>query len=102
MGEFIPEYLVREQAAVGAMVLFSILRIVAAAVAFEKGWRLAIIQGYCIVIAVLYCLPQLFDLFTYSYGMQAAAAAAELEGKAAGSAMALFFAPILSHRLGYE
>ncbi|RKR31641.1 hypothetical protein [Paraburkholderia sp. BL17N1] len=102
MGEFIPEYLIREQAAVGALVFFSILRIVAAAVAFEKGWRLSIVQGCCIVTASLYCLPQLFDLFTYSYGMQAVVAAAQLEGKAAGSAIALFFAPILSHKLGYE
>ncbi|NPT36750.1 hypothetical protein [Paraburkholderia xenovorans] len=102
MGEFIPEYLLREQAAVGAVVLFGVLRIVAAAVAAEKGWRVSVMQGYCILIAVLYCLPQLFDLFTHAYGMQAAAAAAELEGKAAGSAIALFFSPILSHRLGYE
>lgn len=102
MGEFIPEYLVREQAAVGALVLFGVLRVVAAAVASEKRWRISVIQGYCIVIAVLYCLPQLFDLFTHLYGMQAAVAAAELEGKVAGSAMALFFAPILSHKLGYE
>jgi hypothetical protein len=102
MGEFIPEYLVREQAAVGALVLFSILRILAAAIAFEKGWRLSVVQGYCILIAVLYCLPQIFDLFTQLYGMQAAVAAAKLEGKAAGCAIALFFSPILSHKLGYE
>ncbi|EIF35649.1 hypothetical protein BCh11DRAFT_03475 [Burkholderia sp. Ch1-1] len=102
MGEFIPEYLLREQAAVGALVLFGVLRIVAAAVAFGKGWRVSVMQDYCIAIALLYCLPQLFDLFTHSYGMQAAAAAAELEGKVAGSAIALFFSPILSHRLGYE
>lgn len=102
MGEFIPEYLVREQAAVGALVLFAILRIVCAAVAVEKRWRISVVQSYCIAIAVLYCVPQLFDLFVHSYGMRAVAAAAEFEGKAAGSAVALFFAPILSHKLGYE
>jgi hypothetical protein len=102
MGEFIPEYLLREQAAVGALVLFGVLRIVVAAVAFEKGWRISVVQTCCIAIAVFYSLPQLFDLFVNLYGMRAAAAAAELEGKAAGSAIALFFAPILSHRLGYE
>jgi hypothetical protein len=102
MGELIPEYLVREQAAVGALVLFAVLRIVAAAVAFEKGWRISVVQAYCIAIAALYCVPQLFDLFVHVYGMRAAAAAAELEGKAVGSAIALFFAPILSHRLGFE
>jgi hypothetical protein len=102
MGEFIPAYLVREQAAVGALVLFGILRIVAAVVAFEKRWRISTVQAYCIGIAVLYCLPQFFDLFTHQYGMQAATAAAELEGKAMGAAIALFFSPILSHKLGYE
>jgi hypothetical protein len=102
MGEFIPEYLVREQAAVGALALFAILRVVCAAVAFEKGWRISVVQAYCIALAGLYCLPQLFDLFVHVYGMRASAAAAELEGKAAGSAIALFFAPILSHKLGYE
>jgi len=102
MGEFIPEYLLREQAAVGALVLFAILRIVAAAVAVEKGWRISLVQSYCTAIAVLYSLPPLFDLFIHAYGMRAAAAAAELEGKAAGSAIALFFMPILSHKLGYE
>jgi hypothetical protein len=49
---------------------------------------------------VLYCLPQLFDLLTHMYGSRAAGA--ELEGKAAGCAIGLFFAPILGHRLGVE
>ncbi|HEX7907014.1 MAG TPA: hypothetical protein VF534_02855 [Paraburkholderia sp.] len=102
MGEFIPEYLIREQAAVGALVLFAILRVVAAAVAFEKGWRISVTQACCIATAGLYCLPQLLDMLVHLYGMRAAAAAAELEGKAAGSAIALLLAPILSHKLGYE
>jgi hypothetical protein len=48
----------------------------------------------------MYCLPQLYDLLTHAYG--ARAAGAELEGKAAGCAIALFCAPIVGHRLGLE
>jgi hypothetical protein len=48
----------------------------------------------------VYCIPQLFDLLMHVYG--AHAAAAELEGKVAGCAIALFCAPILGHRLGLE
>jgi len=39
-------------------------------------------------------------LLTQLYGSHAAGA--ELEGKASGCAIALFCAPILGHKLGYE
>jgi len=100
MDEFLPGYLIREQAAVGALVIFGVLRVIAAAVAFEKGWRITVVEKSFLAIAVLYCVPQLFDLFTQLY--RASAVAAELEGKAVGCAIALFCAPIVSHRLGYE
>jgi hypothetical protein len=100
MGEFLPDYLLREQAAVGALVLFGVLRVIGAAVAYERSWRIAAVEKWFIVAAVLYCMPQLFDLFTRLYG--AHASAAELEGKAVGCAIALFCAPILGHRLGFE
>jgi hypothetical protein len=97
MGEFIPEYLIREQMAVGALVVFGVLRVIAAAVASEKGWRIAVVDKCFITIAVLYCLPQLFDLLCGAHF-----AAAELECKSVGCAIALFCAPNLSHRIGYE
>ncbi|WP_020069260.1 hypothetical protein [Paraburkholderia caledonica] len=100
MGEFIPDYLLREQAAVGALVLFGVLRVIGAAVAYERGWRIAAIEKWFVGAAVVYCVPQLFDLLMHVYG--AHAAAAELEGKVAGCAIALFCAPILGHRLGLE
>jgi len=96
MGEF-PECLIREQTAVGALVVFGVLRVIAAAVAFEKGWRIVVVERCFIAIAALYCLPQLFDLICGAHF-----AAAELEGKSAGCAVALFCAPILSHCIGYE
>jgi hypothetical protein len=100
MGEFIPDYLIREQAAVGALVLFGVLRVLAAAVAVGRGWPIGIIEKCAIGAAMLYCAPQLADLLTHSYALRAASA--EFEGKAIGAAIALFFSPILSHRLGYE
>ena len=100
MGEFLPDYLIREQAAVGALVMFGILRIIGAAFAFECGWRISVVEKCFVAAAVVYCLPQLFELLTQLYGSRAAGA--ELEGKAAGCAIALFCAPILGHRLGFE
>jgi hypothetical protein len=100
MTEFIPDYLIREQAAVGALVAFGVLRVIVAAVAYDRGWRIAMVEHCFIAAAALYCVPQLFDLLTHAYNVHAAAA--ELEGKAAGCAIALFCAPILGHRLGFE
>lgn len=100
MGEFVPDYLIREQAAVGALVMFGVLRVLAAAIATGRGWRIGVVEKCAIGAAVLYCAPQLADLLTHTYALRAASA--EFEGKALGAAMALFFSPILSHRLGYE
>ncbi|MGN6084929.1 hypothetical protein [Trinickia sp.] len=100
MGEFIPDYLLREQAAVGALVVFAVARILAAVTAFNRGWPIAIVEKCAIGVAALYCAPQLVDVLSHSYVVHAATA--ELEGKVIGAAMALFFSPILSHRLGYE
>jgi hypothetical protein len=94
--QFIPEYLIREQAAVGALVIFGLLRVIVAAVALERNWSISLVQKSFIAVAFLYCLPQLVE-----YG-SSLTACAELEGKVVGCAIALFCAPILSHRLGYE
>ena len=100
MGEFLPDYLIREQAAVGALVVFGVLRIVGAMLAFERGWRISTVEKCFIVAAVVFGLPQLFDLLSHMSGSRTAGV--ELEGKAAGCAIALFCAPIVGHRLGYE
>jgi hypothetical protein len=100
MTEFLPDYLIRQQAAVGALVMFGVLRVIFAAVAHERGWRIAILERCFIGAAVLYCIPQLFDLLLQVYN--AHAASAELEGKMVGCAIALFCAPIVGHRLGLE
>ncbi|MGN6648642.1 hypothetical protein [Trinickia sp.] len=100
MGEFIPDYLIREQAAVGALVVFALVRVLAAVAACSRGWPIAIVEKCAIGLAGLYCAPQLFDVLAHSYVVHAATA--ELEGKVIGASMALFFSPILSHRLGYE
>lgn len=100
LSAFLPDYLIREQAAVGALVAFGVLRIIGAMVAYERGWRISVVEKCFIGAAVMYCVPQLFDLLTQSGSSRAAAAA--LEGKAVGCAIALFCAPILGHRLGLE
>ncbi|WP_153099457.1 hypothetical protein [Paraburkholderia hayleyella] len=100
MIEYLPDYLIREQAAVGALVIFGVLRVLGAALAFEKGWRISTVEKCVIATALLYCLPPLLDLLLNLY--RARAAAAEFEGRAVGCAIALFCAPILGHRLGYE
>ncbi|MGN6315827.1 hypothetical protein [Trinickia sp.] len=100
MGEFLPDYLIREQAAVGALVMFGVLRVLVAIVALGRGWPIAALEKWAVAAAALYCAPQLIDLLTHSYVVPSAMA--ELEGKAIGAAIALFLSPILSHRLGYE
>jgi hypothetical protein len=100
MAEYLPDYLIREQTAVGALVVFGVLRVLAAALAYRRGWRIASVDKAGVAAALLYCTPQLVDLLTHAYLLPAVAA--ELEGKALGCAIALFCAPILSHRLGYE
>jgi hypothetical protein len=94
--QFIPDYLIREQAAVGALVAFGLLRIIAAALTVERKWSITVVQKCFIALACVYCLPQLAECGS------SLSACAELEGKAIGCAIALFCAPILSHRLGYE
>jgi len=48
----------------------------------------------------VFCVPELVGLFgSFPVSHQALVV---LEGKAAGCALALFCAPIVSHRLGYE
>jgi len=99
MEAMLPDYLIREQAAVGALVVFGLSRVIVAAVACTRGWRIPVVEQSFIGLAVLWCVPQLVDLIAHpSSGL----ALAGLEGKAIGCAIALFFSPILSHRLGYE
>jgi hypothetical protein len=100
MGEFLPDYLIREQMAVGSLLAFGVLRVIAAAIGYGRGWRVSAIGQCCIGAALIYCAPQLFDVLAYAY--EARVASAELEGKVAGCAIALFCAPIVSHKLGYE
>lgn len=99
MDTMLPDYLIREQAAVGALVVFGVLRIIAAAVASVRHWRILKVEHAFIGLAVLWCVPQLFDLLVQA---DSANALANLEGEALGCALALFCAPVLSHRLGFE
>jgi hypothetical protein len=99
MDALLPDKLIREQASVGALVAFGVLRVIAAAVARAYGWRIGTVERAFIAAATLYCLPSLADVLAQHY---ARGPVAELEGNAIGCAIALFCAPIVSHRLGYE
>ncbi|WP_322032415.1 hypothetical protein [Paraburkholderia sp. J76] len=99
MDASLPDYLIREQAAVGALVAFGFMRVLAGAIAFMRGWRIGWVEYAGIGAAVLWCAPQLFALIANPASVPALA---ELEGNVMGCAAALFCAPILSHRLGYE
>jgi hypothetical protein len=96
----VPDDYLRTQMAVGALVLFGVLRVVGAAMGARYHWRLSTVTRCFIGAALVFCLPQLIDLLAFSPTSRQAFA--ELEGKAIGSALALFCAPIVSHKLGYE
>lgn len=100
MAQDLPDYLIREQSAVGTLVVFGVLRVLAAALALRRGWHVAWVDKASIIAALAYCGPQVAEWLRYAYLLSADAA--ELEGKAVGCVIALFCAPILSHRLGYE
>jgi hypothetical protein len=96
----LPDEFVRTQIAVGALVLFGVLRVICAAVGAQHSWRMSTVTRCFIGAAVLFCLPQLLDVIMSS--PMSHRAFIELQGKAIGCALALFCAPIVSHRLGYE
>lgn len=100
MGEFLPDYLIREQAAAGAFVIFALIRILAACIGCVRGWPIALVEKCVMGTAGLYCAPQLFDWLINASVLPAASAA--FEGKVLGAAVALFFSPMISRRLGYE
>jgi hypothetical protein len=100
MSYYLPDEYVRTQMAVGALVLFGVLRVVGAGIGAHYGWRMKLVNRCFIGAAVVFCLPQLVDVLAFS--PLSHKAFVELQGKAVGSALALFFAPIVSHKLGYE
>ena len=96
----LPDEYIRTQMAVGALVLFGVLRVICASMGAQYNWRLSVVTKCFIGAAVLFCLPQLADVLFSS--PMSHRAFVELQGKAIGCALALFCAPIVSHKLGYE
>ncbi|WP_244814352.1 hypothetical protein [Caballeronia sp. Lep1P3] len=99
MWHVLPDEYVRAQLAVGAFVALGAARVVAAVLGAQHGWRISAVTRAFLVLSVALCLPQALELLIVSGSH---AAFVELQGKAAGCALALFCAPIVSHRLGYE
>lgn len=96
----VPDEYIRSQLAVGALVLFGVARVICASIGAQRGWRLSTVTRCFIGAAVVFCVPQLADILWSSATSHVAFI--ELQGKAAGCAVALFCAPIVSHKLGYE
>jgi hypothetical protein len=99
MWHALPDEYVRAQLAVGALVALGVARVVAAGIGARHGWRISLVTRWFIGAAVVFCLPQLFEVL---FAADSHTAFVELQGKIIGSAVALFCAPIVSHRLGYE
>jgi hypothetical protein len=100
MNYILPDEYVRTQMAVGALVLFGVLRVIGAAIGSRYGWRIMVVNRCFIGAAVLFCVPEIIDVL--SFLSTSHRSLAELEGKAIGCALALFCAPIISYKLGYE
>jgi hypothetical protein len=99
MWHALPDEYVRAQLAVGALVAFGIARVIVAAMGAQRQWRISTVTNWFIGAAALFCLPQLLGLL---FAIDPHLAYVELQGKVMGCALALFCAPIVSHRLGYE
>ena len=100
MWHVLPDEYVRAQLAVGSLVALGVARVVAAGIGAQRGWRIAAVTRWFIACGgrASACRRLLEVIF---FGDSHAAFVA-LQGKIIGCAVALFCAPIVSHRLGYE
>ncbi|MDR5770592.1 MULTISPECIES: hypothetical protein [unclassified Caballeronia] len=99
MWQVLPDEYIRAQMAVGALVAFGVARVVAAAIGAQRGWRIPVVTNWFIGVAGIFCAPQMLEVLLVA---SSHTAYVELQGKVIGCAVALFCAPIVSHRLGYE
>jgi hypothetical protein len=99
MWHALPDEYVRAQLTVGALVAFGVSRVITAVLGAQFNWRISSVTKGFFVAAFVFCLPQLLDLLLNA---DTHYAFVELQGKIVGCALALFCAPIVSHRLGYE
>jgi hypothetical protein len=99
MWHALPDEYLRAQFTVGALVMFGVARVLAAVIGAQRGWRIAPVTQWFLLTAAVFCLPQVLAMTS---GFDTHAAYVALQGKLAGCALALFCAPIVSHRLGYE
>jgi hypothetical protein len=99
MWQALPDEYVRAQLTVGALVAFGVARVIAGGIGAQRGWRIASVTQWFIGAVVVFCLPQLLGLLL---DVNTHTAFVELQGKIVGAGVALFCAPIVSHRLGYE
>ncbi|CAM2140984.1 conserved membrane protein of unknown function [Pararobbsia alpina] len=100
MYDYIPDYLLREQNAVGALFAFLALRFAMLGFGLSHAFRRSTINSFYLGLVGLFILPQLADVF--ADGTLARMAWPVLEGKLIGCTLAYFGASALYRNLGYQ
>jgi hypothetical protein len=100
MYDYIPDYLLREQNAVGALFAFLAVRFAMLSFGLSHAFRRSTINTFYLGFVGLFILPQLADLL--ADGTLARMAWPVLEGKLIGCTLAYFGASALYRNLGYQ
>ncbi|MEJ0003101.1 MAG: hypothetical protein WDN30_05135 [Pararobbsia sp.] len=100
MYDYLPDYFLREQNAVGALFAFLAIRYAMLSFGTSHSLREATISKLYVALVGLFCLPQLADL--NADGTLARMAWPILEGKLLGCALAYFGASALYRTLRYQ
>ncbi|RKP58965.1 hypothetical protein [Pararobbsia silviterrae] len=96
----IPDYLLREQYAVGALFAFLVIRVVALNIGASHALRRSTINGIYLALVGLFVLPQLADLL--ADGTLARLAWPIFEGKLIGCAIAYVGVSALYGNFGFQ
>ena len=97
MYDYLPDYFLREQNAVGALFAFLAIRYAMLSFGMSRSLRTSTINTIYLGLVAMFCLPQLGDLiFDGTVGLMAGPI---LEGKLLGCALAFFGASALYRTL---
>lgn len=100
MYDYLPDYLLREQNAVGALFAFLAVRFAMLSVGLSHAFSRSTINMVYVGLVGMFLLPQLADVF--ADGTVARMAWPVLEGKLIGCTLAYFGASALYRNLGFQ
>lgn len=100
MGQFIPDYLMREQTMVGALGVFIAVRMLSLALGSGLDIKRTTLNRAFWVLALLYCMPEVSDVLLGSY--RTLQAWPVIEGKGLGCAVAYVCGSVLQCRLRWH